>query len=405
MADFNPVLNFTQGLQAGQGMMESQRQNQIRSLQQALSGQASMGNFNPATNPNFQRLAALDPDIAAKSLATFQTLDQNRQKAFFLDARQAKRMLESGDIEGFKKLANDRLEMVSQLNGDPSDTLSVLDSVVKGDIPSAISQLSMAEQAGIDAGFLEDPRIMEAKLAKLAKTEAKSDVEKNFARLTGLRKQLEIAQQSGDESQINAANQQLNDFIKLTDKFGPGEQEKANIAADKAARVELSKQAAIASKDAFDGLKTVRSSIGNMTDALTALDRGAETGPIISKLPSFRDSSIELDNIRGRMGLDVVGATTFGALSEAELAFALDTALPTNLEPPALKDWLTRKKGAQQKLAKELMRAATFLGKPGNTIADFLEQETKSGRLKFDESRINESVSDVTQLSDDDLFR
>lgn len=48
MANFNPVLNFTQGLQAGQDMREAQRQNQIRALQDALAGQASQASFNPS---------------------------------------------------------------------------------------------------------------------------------------------------------------------------------------------------------------------------------------------------------------------------------------------------------------------------------------------------------------------
>ena len=91
------------------------------------------------------------------------------------------------------------------------------------------------------------------------------------------------------------------------------------------------------------------------------------------------------------MGLDVVGATTFGALSESELKFALDTALPTSLEPAELKDWLVRKKDSQSKLSNELRKAASFLGQPGNTIADYLDLQEKE----------NPSVSD---LSDDELF-
>ena len=133
-----------------------------------------------------------------------------------------------------------------------------------------------------------------------------------------------------------------------------------------------------------------------MGDAIKALDKGADTGPIISKLPSFRESSIELDNIRNRMGLDVVGSTTFGALSESELAFALDTALPDNLQPKALKTWLKRKQTAQRALAKGLRDAAVFLGKPGNTIADYIErQELKTQGLssKIETSSDNQFTS------------
>lgn len=73
------------------------------------------------------------------------------------------------------------------------------------------------------------------------------------------------------------------------------------------------------------------------------------------------------------MGLDIIGGTTFGALSESELAFALDTALPTKLEGPELRAWIERKKAAQMKLSQELEKAAIYLGKPGNTPAGYLE--------------------------------
>ena len=139
-------------------------------------------------------------------------------------------------------------------------------------------------------------------------------------------------------------------------------------------------------------MKGVRKTIANIDDAIKTLDKGAETGPIISKLPSFREAAIELDNIKGRMGLDVVGATTFGALSESELAFALDVALPDSLEPAALKNWLVKKKDAQTKLSNELRKAASFLGTPGNTIADYLAKQEKEN-------------PNVGNLSDDELFK
>ena len=77
-------------------------------------------------------------------------------------------------------------------------------------------------------------------------------------------------------------------------------------------------------------------------------------------------------------------------MSEAELKFALDVALPKNLKGPALKEWLQKKKESQVKLVDYLEDAAIFLGTPGNTIADFLEER--------------KSTTDLTQMSDDDLL-
>jgi hypothetical protein len=161
-------------------------------------------------------------------------------------------------------------------------------------------------------------------------------------------------------------------------------------AAVKQAEIDAAKQAIKLSGEAFGQLESVRSAIPNLDEAMRLVDEGANTGVIVSKLPSVQEASIKLDNLQGRLGLDVIGNTTFGALSESELKFALDTALPKNLEGPALKDWLQAKKDSQTKLAEYLQEAAIYLGTPGNTIAKFLAEK--------------EASKDLTTLSDDDLL-
>ena len=132
-------------------------------------------------------------------------------------------------------------------------------------------------------------------------------------------------------------------------------------------------QAIDKSGEMFTKLEPINVSINNIEESITAIDEGADTGFIMSKLPSIRESSIKLDNLQKRMGLDVVGMTTFGALSKGELDVAMSTALPTTLKPKELKKWLIRKRDAQQKLSDYITEAAVFLGTPGNTIKDFIE--------------------------------
>lgn len=142
--------------------------------------------------------------------------------------------------------------------------------------------------------------------------------------------------------------------------------------AEKEASKEAAKIAIKKSEEAFDKIAPIRQNISNYDEAMRLIDEGAETGVVAARLPSVKQASIELDNLQGKLGLDVIGNTTFGALSEAELRFALSTALPKNLEGPALKSWLQRKKASQQKLLAYTERAATFLGTPGNTLADWV---------------------------------
>lgn len=128
------------------------------------------------------------------------------------------------------------------------------------------------------------------------------------------------------------------------------------------------------SKDSFDQLKGVKQQISTINEAITAIDKGASAGFFAKYMPSFRESTIALENAAQRMGLDVISATTFGALSEGELKLAMDTAMPKNLKPKELKTWLTERRTAKRKLANELSKMAITLGKGKTTVAEYLEK-------------------------------
>ncbi len=146
--------------------------------------------------------------------------------------------------------------------------------------------------------------------------------------------------------------------------------------------------------DAFNKLAPIRKNITNLRKGITLLDKGALTGPLDKFLPNFRASTIELKNLQGQLGLDIISDVTFGALSEAELAFALDTAIPERLNKEELKSWLLRKASGQSKLYDAYEDAALYLGKPGNDIPGYLqlkraereEQSKVSGDLTEEET-------------------
>lgn len=172
--------------------------------------------------------------------------------------------------------------------------------------------------------------------------------------------------------------------LKTVEGVGETVAEKRTADIEKSAQIEQQKSklqglsaakklAVTKSGVAFDKLANIDVAMSNFDDAIRAIDEGAQTGTIISSLPSFRKSSIELDNIQKSLGLDVVSNTTFGALSESELKFALDKALPKNLQPQDLKTWLQAKKSAQLKLRDHISDAAQFLGTGENTIPDWIE--------------------------------
>lgn len=125
--------------------------------------------------------------------------------------------------------------------------------------------------------------------------------------------------------------------------------------------------------NAFEKVGQIRTNIANLNEARRlVVEEGANTGVIESLLPSWRSSTIELQNVRSSLGLDVVGSVTFGALSQGELSLALNTALPTNLQEEALADWLDRKIDAQQKLSEYLTGQAVYLSDGDKTVGDWL---------------------------------
>ena len=130
--------------------------------------------------------------------------------------------------------------------------------------------------------------------------------------------------------------------------------------------------------DSFKTIEGIQRNLSNLDAAIAAIDAGADTGVIAQKFPSWNSSTITLKNIQNRLGLDVIGSVTFCALSEQELALALETALPTGLDEPELRQWLVDKKAAQQKLSDYLTEQVVFLRQGNNTVADWLARGRQS---------------------------
>ena len=134
-------------------------------------------------------------------------------------------------------------------------------------------------------------------------------------------------------------------------------------------------QAIAKAGEAYDNLQKVRKNISNVQTAIDAIDAGAEAGAIQKYFPDITEASASLTNAMNQLGLDVIGSVTFGALSEGEMKLAMETAVPRNLDGPELRQWLVQKKAAQEKAAAALREAALYLGKPGNTLSGWLEEQ------------------------------
>lgn len=132
-------------------------------------------------------------------------------------------------------------------------------------------------------------------------------------------------------------------------------------------------QAPTVAREYLEQAEVVGSTIRNMGSAIKAIDEGAQSGVVYNMLPNVTKASAELQNAKNRLGLDVIGSVTFGALSENEMRVAMDTAVPQDLAPPELREWLVEKQAAQQKMHAALTEAAYHFAS-GGTMADYIKK-------------------------------
>jgi hypothetical protein len=142
-------------------------------------------------------------------------------------------------------------------------------------------------------------------------------------------------------------------------------------------KAQISQSIALGTK-MFDQIEPIKLGLANIDEAIELVKGGVNVGPLVSRFPSLTASATKLDNLQKRMGLDVIGAVTFGALSQYELDLALATALPINLEGEPLIGWLEQRKAAQTKLLGFYSQAASFLSS-GGTVPEFMEQGKNKG--------------------------
>ena len=145
------------------------------------------------------------------------------------------------------------------------------------------------------------------------------------------------------------------------------------------ATTEAAKQQIKMAGAAIEDLTAVNAGIANIDSAISAIDSGAQSGILEKYLPAIGTSTASLRNSMNRMGLDVIGSVTFGALSAAEMNLAMETAVPRNLNPMQLRKWLSEKKRVQGLAADALSNAANYLSNPQNTLSGYLEQNSTGG--------------------------
>jgi hypothetical protein len=350
------------------------------------------------------------------------------QESQFKDAYAAQQLLSSEDYDGIVKLGITRLSMLQGLNANPAETQRVLQiaiaarngneearKLLKGELDSAV-------KVGVATGVLKAPEkqgvtsvnpeydvidaagnLVRAGTKKDEKRETKEDAlgVLRYVDDGSVVPGFEATAPSGSEAAIKAQADTItfpDGSMKIVSTDGSikyygsdGEQitGAANIAEFNKRTSELSKTEAgivatntLAMKNATtkseQGREQANAIRGNsyyLDQAIAALNEGANTGSIVKRFPTLTDAGQKLDQVQRNLGLNIVQATTFGALSRGELDLALATALPTGLSEEALIEWIKTKKAADEKVASIIEEASDYMGIPGNTIAGYYREK------------------------------
>lgn len=86
----------------------------------------------------------------------FMQLDDLRKGALFKDARTVNSFLKANQPEQALNVLSQRLGLIEQMGGDPSDTREIADYIARGDMQGATNLLDAVEEVGVGSGYLSD---------------------------------------------------------------------------------------------------------------------------------------------------------------------------------------------------------------------------------------------------------
>ena len=254
----------------------------------------------------------------------------------------------------------DEIQKGTQAGRDMSDTQELVDNLKTNPLAGA-QQAQETIKFGQQLGFIGETKADIA--AAKAGVDGISEVQSSKILPGGL---VQLVRKDGSV-EVVPAGQADAELVKQAERRG------AELQGIRASEREGAKGAQKVALNAFDQVGKIRQNITDLQEGIRLVrEEGAETGPIADRVASFRAGTVKLNQLRSRLGLNVVGSVTFGALSEGELALAKDVALPRGLDEDEIVNWMEERITAQQKLAANMEEAAIFLSEPGKSVADLI---------------------------------
>ncbi len=356
-----PVTNLLSGVQTGQGFLQNQQnlqrgdiQNQILQQQAPLQQQQ----LEQGVALNEQKLRLQQEVVNALGVPDVPTA---KEVAFNIA-----KVAQLPDIDVPAQL--ERIKANAQINNRTTDNIDELISAYQRDPVKGRQLLNASLQAFQQTDLLSAPGG--------TLTAGEQEFESSISGFSEKDKVKARRIKTGLEPRAIGSSIQTIADKNLAEKIGDTE---ATIAERKKFGELTGSSRSKAIDKGFESIQKIDKNIKNIDKAIAEIDNGAQTGAIESRFfPSFKAATIKLEQIQKELGLDVISAVSFGALSEEELKLALKTALPTDLEPAELRQDLVARKTAQTKLRAYYREQMDFLDS-GGSISGFLRQKERSG--------------------------
>lgn len=323
-------------------------------------------------------------------------LDTNRQNELIRSvvdfSPTLKPLLESGNNMGAMQALQVRKQDLQRRGVDTTQTDEAIQAIMNGNPDDVLQSLNTAESEAVNRGLVGG-----ASQNKFAPTVSGVQVDPNTGqqfviqtdRNTGAAKRVDV------EGAVTATPSQRRD--REAESEVSVAQRKSNIELRKS-QVKDANQIA---KDTFIKIPAIKSQLSTIKNAIQSIDKGGSTGFMQNFFPSFMSETLDLQNSLNQMGLDVVSATTFGALSEGELRLAMDVAAPRSMQPEALKSWLIERQGAKKKLIREMEKMSSALG--GNmTVKEYLDKNATFAEEEEETPKLAEGGLDEVLANDEE---
>jgi hypothetical protein len=349
------------------------------------------------------QLSGIAPDQATKLQKFQQTEAQGQREKLLFDtksviqgAAQAKAIADPKARLNFLKK---RREEILSRNGDASHTEEAIALYESGDIKGGNELIDRVVDMGVQSGILKPQGAQKPagvqeieQLIAIAENPESTDLAKNSAR-RALGDMAKVGTLSTDERVANNPEIQ-----KLITDYLANKAKETTEATEDVKTTEAGKRKAVSiavdfAKDTNSKIGSLASLNSNYQSAIDQLDAGAETGVIYEMLPSFDKANQILDNIASQAGFDLAKSGG-GIITEADMEWGMRTAIPQNLSPPALKEFLTKKMEAQNKIINHLKEVTTFLGDGTKTLSDLYNKEgtKKSGGVLMTDANGNKAI-------------